>query len=194
MNLRIHDEFMSTGAVIAGRPTFEPAGGWGGDHHDGVPIYIVSRHPAPEWTAGWPGVHYIGDLAEAFASAKRDAGGKNVMVHGAALAQRAIVAGLLDELEVHLIPVLMGDGIRLFEHLGIGQRRARTCPRARGRRRRGAPALPGNSSRLSLSAGSARPWILMVRIADRHRFLWPTYCFESSRYDFVKKPGWPRAP
>ena len=34
---------MSTGAVVAGRGTFEPAGGWGGDHHDGVPIWIVSR-------------------------------------------------------------------------------------------------------------------------------------------------------
>ena len=40
---QIVDEFMSTGAVVAGRRTFEPAGGWGGDHHDGVPIFIVAR-------------------------------------------------------------------------------------------------------------------------------------------------------
>ena len=38
VNRQIYDEFMSTGAVVAGRGTFEPAGGWGGDHHDGVPI------------------------------------------------------------------------------------------------------------------------------------------------------------
>lgn len=43
VNREVYDEFMSTGAVIAGRGTFEPAGGWGGDHHDGVPIYILSR-------------------------------------------------------------------------------------------------------------------------------------------------------
>ena len=42
------DEFMSTGAVLAGRGTFEPAQGWKGDHHDGVPIFVLSRHqPAP---------------------------------------------------------------------------------------------------------------------------------------------------
>ena len=38
------DEAMATGAVVAGRGTFEPAGGWGGDHHDGVPIFILSRN------------------------------------------------------------------------------------------------------------------------------------------------------
>src|SRR4051794_14993022 len=45
-NRQAFDEVMSTGAVLAGRGTFEPAGGWGGDHHDGVEIYILSRHPA----------------------------------------------------------------------------------------------------------------------------------------------------
>ena len=43
-NGRIVDEFMSTGATVAGRGTFELAGGWGGDHHDGVPIWVLSRH------------------------------------------------------------------------------------------------------------------------------------------------------
>ena len=40
VNAQVVDEFMSTGAVVAGRRTFEPAGGWGGDHHDGVPIWV----------------------------------------------------------------------------------------------------------------------------------------------------------
>ena len=56
VNRQIYDEIMSTGAVIAGRGTFEGAGGWGGDHHDGVPIYILSRNPAPDWAANWPAV------------------------------------------------------------------------------------------------------------------------------------------
>jgi dihydrofolate reductase len=122
VNRQIVDEFMSTGAVIAGRGTFEAAGGWGGDHHDGVPIYILSRNPAPAWAAEWPTVHYVSDLGAAVRDAKHAAGDKNVMVHGSGITQRAIPAGLLDELEIHLIPVLMGDGRRLFDHLGIEQR------------------------------------------------------------------------
>lgn len=122
VNRKVVEEFMSTGAVVAGRQTFEPAGGWGGDHHDGVPIYILSRHPAPAWAAGWPAVHYVGDLEAAMADAKRAAGVKNVLVHGAAIAQRAITAGLLDQLEITLVPLLLADGRRLFEHLGVEQR------------------------------------------------------------------------
>ena len=97
-NRQIYDEFMSTGAVVAGRATFEPAGGWGGDHHDGVPIYILSRNPAPTWAAGWTNVQYVSDLAGAMRDAKRSAGDKNVLVHGSSIAQRALRAGLLDEL------------------------------------------------------------------------------------------------
>jgi dihydrofolate reductase len=122
VNRQIYDEFMSTGAVVAGRGTFEPAGGWGGDHHDGVPIYILSRNPAPDWAADWPLVHYVSDLDAAMRDAKHVAGDKNVLVHGASIAQRALTLGLLDELEIHLIPVLLGDGRRLFEHLGIEPR------------------------------------------------------------------------
>jgi dihydrofolate reductase len=49
--------------------------------------------------------------------AKRAAGDRNVLVHGAATAQLALTAGVLDELEIHLIPVLLGQGRRLFDHL-----------------------------------------------------------------------------
>jgi dihydrofolate reductase len=119
-NREIYDEAMSTGAVIAGRGTFEGAGGWNGDHHDGVPIYILSRNPAPAWAANWPAVHYVSDLDAAFRDARYAAGDKNVLVHGAGvIAQRAITAALLDELEVSLVPVLLGEGRRLFEGLGI---------------------------------------------------------------------------
>jgi dihydrofolate reductase len=123
VNRQIHDEIMSTGAVIAGRGTFEGADGWGGDHHDGVPIYILSRNPAPDWAADWPAVHYVSDLDAAVRDARHAAGQNNVLVHGAGvIAQRALTAGLLDELEISLVPVLFGEGRRLFEHLGIEHR------------------------------------------------------------------------
>ena len=116
VNGQIVDEFMSTGAVITGRGTFDAASGWGGDHHDGVPIYVLSRYQAPEWAAEWPAVHYVSDIAAAAQEAKNAAGDKDVLVHGAnIMVQRALTAGVLDELEIHLIPVLMGDGRRLFE-------------------------------------------------------------------------------
>jgi dihydrofolate reductase len=108
---------MSTRAIVAGSGSFEPAGGWGGDHHDGVPIYVLCRHPAPAWAADWPLVHYVSDLDAAMRDAKHAAGDKNVLVHGAGTAQRALTAGLLDELEIHLIPVLLGQGRRLFDNL-----------------------------------------------------------------------------
>jgi dihydrofolate reductase len=122
VNRQVYDEFMSTGAVIAGRGTFEPAGGWGGDHHDGVPIYILSRGPAPSWAADWPLVHYVSSLADAVRDAKAASGDKNVLVHGAGITQRAIAAGLLDELSIHVVPILMGEGRPLFAGLGVEQR------------------------------------------------------------------------
>ena len=121
-NRQIWDEVMATGAVVAGRGTFEPADGWGGDHHDGVPIYIVSRHPAPDWAAKWPLVRYVDDLEVAMGEAKRAAGNKNVLVHGAGITQRALKAGLLDEMEISVVPVLFGAGRPLFEQLGADQR------------------------------------------------------------------------
>jgi dihydrofolate reductase len=111
------DEFMATGAVVAGRGTFEPAGGWGGDHHDGVPIWVLSRREPGIDVGQWPLVTYVNDVSTAMSEAKRAAGDKNVLVHGAATAQLALAAGLLDELEIHLIPVLLGQGRRLFDNL-----------------------------------------------------------------------------
>ncbi len=117
VNGQVVDEFMATGAVVAGRGTFEPAGGWGGDHHDGVPIFVVARGEPGIDTGQWPLVTYVDDVTTAMSEAKRAAGDKNVMVHGAGTAQRALAAGVLDELEIHLVPVLLGQGRRLFDNL-----------------------------------------------------------------------------
>ncbi len=112
----VFDEMMATGAVITGRRTFEFAGGWAGDHHDGVPIFVLT-HAAPAEPP--PGsAHYVTDgIASCVAQAKGAAGGRDIMLHGAAAAQECLRAGLLDEMELHLIPVLLGQGRRLFADL-----------------------------------------------------------------------------
>ena len=117
VNGQVADEFMATGAVVAGRGTFEPAGGWGGDHHDGVPIFILSSGEPGIDVSQWPLVTYVNDVRTAMTEAKRAAGNRDVLVHGAATAQLALAAGLLDELEIHLVPVLLTQGRRLFDHL-----------------------------------------------------------------------------
>jgi dihydrofolate reductase len=118
VNGEVIEEFMSTGAVVAGRGTFEPAGDWGGDHHDGVPIWVLSRREPGIDVEEWPLVTYVDDVTTAMTEAKQAAGDKNVLVHGAGIAQLALPAGVLDELEIHLVPVLLGQGRRLFENLG----------------------------------------------------------------------------
>lgn len=120
-NGEVSAEMRSTGAVVAGRGTFEPAGGWGGDHHDGVPIWVYSRHEPGIDVSQWPLVTYVDDVRTAMTEAKKAAGEKDVLVHGAAVAQLALAAGLLDELEIHLVPVLFGQGRRLFEGLDPAQ-------------------------------------------------------------------------
>ena len=111
------DEINATGAVLAGRRTVEQVDHWGGDHH-GVPIFVPSHRPPDASVANYPLVTYVTDgIASAMAQAKAAAGDRDVLVHGAYTAQRALEAGVLDELQIHQIPVLFGGGRRLFEVL-----------------------------------------------------------------------------
>ena len=91
------------------------AGRWNGDHHGGVPILVLTSHvDAGDEPPGTPVLHRRPACA---AAARAGAGGKDVMVHGAGAAQALIRAKELDEIEVHLVPVLLGSGRRLFDHL-----------------------------------------------------------------------------
>jgi dihydrofolate reductase len=115
VNAEVFDEMMATGAVITGRRTFDLAGGWGGDHHDGVPIFVVTRRKPGEAAPGY--ARYVTDLGSAVALAKEAAGDRDVMVHGGSAAQALLRAGLVDELAIHLVPLLLGGGRRLFDDL-----------------------------------------------------------------------------
>ena len=105
------------GAVLTGRRTFEVADGWGGNHAWG-PAFVVT-HQVPD---GWPRpgstVHFVTDgIESAVKQAKAAAGGKAVGVHGADTIQQLLNAGLLDEISVDVAAVLLGSGVRLFDHL-----------------------------------------------------------------------------
>jgi len=113
----LHDELEATGAVLAGRRTVEQVDHWGGDN-GGRPIFVPSHRPPGPSVANYPLVTYVADgIASAMKQAKAAAGDRNVCVLGAYTAQRALEAGLLDELQIHQIPVLFGAGRRLFEVL-----------------------------------------------------------------------------
>ena len=113
----LFDEINASGAVLSGRRTAEQVDHWGGDHH-GMPVVVVSHRPPGPEAAAHPLVTYVNDgIESAMAQAKALAGDKDVYVHGAYTAQRALEAGVLDELEISQVPVLFGDGRRLFDLL-----------------------------------------------------------------------------
>jgi dihydrofolate reductase len=115
VNAAVFDEGLATGAVVTGRRTFEHAGGWAGDHHDGVPVFVLTRS-VPDRPA--PGhARYVTDVRSGVAQARRAAGSRDVMLHGGSAARACLEAGQLDEIELHVVPVLLGRGRRLFDGL-----------------------------------------------------------------------------
>jgi dihydrofolate reductase len=111
-------EWTAAGAVLAGRRTAELMDHWGGTS-GGLPIFVPSHRPAgPAARWGYPLVTYVTDgIESAMAQARAAAGDRNVQVRGAYTAQRALEAGVLDEVQIHQIPVLLGRGHRLFDVL-----------------------------------------------------------------------------
>lgn len=107
------DEMLASGAVITGRHTFEWAGEWGGDHHDGVPIFVLTRTRREPYEHAL--VQHLSDLPEAVASARAAAGDRDVMVHGGSSVRALLRAGLVDEFAITLVPVLLRSGKRLFD-------------------------------------------------------------------------------
>lgn len=112
------------GALLVGRRTFggdDPykgveeregkafGGGWDG------PQFVLTHH-AP--AVAVPGVTFVGDLDTAVAAAKDAAGDKYVNLLGASIGKQCLEAGVLDEILVCIAPVLLGDGVRLFDHPG----------------------------------------------------------------------------
>ena len=106
------------GAMLTGRRTFERADGWGGRHPWDVPAFVVTHHVPDGWPRPGSTVQFVTDgIESAVAQAKSAAGPKSVGVHGAQTIQQLLDARLLDELQIDLAAVLLGGGVRLFDHL-----------------------------------------------------------------------------
>jgi dihydrofolate reductase len=106
------------GAMISGRRTFDIAGGWADGHPIDVPNFVIT-HEVPTEGRWSPQVRFVTEGVErAVELAKEAAGDRDVSVCAASTAQQLLRAGLLDEIELSVAPVLLGSGVRLFEHLG----------------------------------------------------------------------------
>src|SRR5215210_6523905 len=106
-------------AFVTGRRTFDITNGWGGSPPLGVPTFVVTHTVPQEWVYEESPFTFVTDGVEsAVEQARAVAGDKDVAVGAASIAQQCIKAGVLDEIHIDLVPVLLGGGVRLFEHLG----------------------------------------------------------------------------
>jgi dihydrofolate reductase len=114
----LKDSFKTYGAGVWGRRTFDIAGAWGG-HPPGEPCFIVTHHPPQEWIKeGSPFIFVTEGVESAIHQAKQAAGNKDVVLCTASILQQALRAGLVDEIHVDVAPLLLGAGVRLFDHFG----------------------------------------------------------------------------
>jgi dihydrofolate reductase len=117
------DVLRSAGAILGGRRWYDVAqrrydgvdGIYGGEWRG--PVFVLTHRP-PDDTANESVTFVSTPLADAVATALEAAGGKNVVIFGANLAQQCLRARLLDEIVIHLAPVLLGDGVRLYDSIG----------------------------------------------------------------------------
>ncbi len=114
----LEESFESFGAGIWGRRTFDIAQGWGG-HPPGSPCFIVTHTIPQEWvTEGSPFTFVTEGVESAVRQAKEVAGDKDVVICTASILQQCLKAKLVDEIHVDVVPLLLGDGVRLFDHFG----------------------------------------------------------------------------
>jgi dihydrofolate reductase len=118
----IVNESFKLGANVTGRNTFDDADAWGGDDPMGIPSFIVTHEIPEEWANKESPFTFVTDGVEsALKQAQAAAGDKPVGVAGADIAMQCLKLGLLDEIQIHLAPVLLGEGIRLFDDVEEGK-------------------------------------------------------------------------
>ena len=102
-----------TGAVIAGRTTYDDVNGWGGaGPHPSAALVVLSHRPAPATATA--AQTFVDNFPEALRVARAAAGDKDVSLMGSGPVAAALALGMLDEVTVHQVPVVLGGGTALF--------------------------------------------------------------------------------
>ena len=119
----LEEAFNNVGAVVVGRRMFDNAEEWGDNPPFHMPVFVVThRVREPLNKEGGTTFTFVEGVESALEQAKVAAGGKDVSVGGGAnVIQQLVRAGLVDELQIHVVPVLLGEGRRLFEDMGPEQ-------------------------------------------------------------------------
>ena len=116
----INESFGKFGAGVWGRRTFDIAHAWGGNP-PGSPAFIVTHNPPKEWIKeGSPFTFITEGVESAIRQAQKAAEDKDVVICTPSILQQALKLSLVDEIHVDIAPMLLGDGISLFDHLGSG--------------------------------------------------------------------------
>lgn len=117
---RMHQASHRIGAVVTGRRTFDSAQAWGGNPPLGVHHVVLTHRVPQEWVKpGSPFTFVTTGIETAVAKAREAAGERDIAISTADTMRQCLKAGLLDEIDIDLVPVLLGRGVRLFESLGI---------------------------------------------------------------------------
>lgn len=115
----LNEAFATYGAGVWGRRTFDIARAWGG-HPPGSPCFIVTHNVPQEWSYERSPFTFVTDGVEsAIRQAKEAAGDKDVVICTPSILQQALSAKLVDEIHIDVAPLLLGKGVRLFDHLNI---------------------------------------------------------------------------
>jgi len=118
---KLFDAFIkNTGAIITGRRTYDITNGWGGNHpFPGVPVFVLTSHvPEKVPEDSTPFTFVLDGIKSVVRQARKAAGKKNVYIlGGASIAQQCLSNGLLDKMTIHLVPILLGRGVPLFDNL-----------------------------------------------------------------------------
>jgi dihydrofolate reductase len=114
------EQMSQTGAIVSGRRMFDVASAWGGKHPMGVPVVVVTHTIPQKWDyEGSPFTFVTDGTVAAIEKARQIAGDQDIGVGGADITRQCLKLGILDEIGIDLVPVLLGQGVRLFEYLGI---------------------------------------------------------------------------
>jgi dihydrofolate reductase len=114
----LREAIAGVGAIVGGRRYFDLAAGWGGHHPMGVPVFILTHEPPADWPADST-ISFVTDgLASALEQARAVAGGKDVAIATPSIVRQCLEAGVLDELQVNIAPIVLGEGPLFFDGIG----------------------------------------------------------------------------